>query len=267
MGPKKRHRVVESDPEDGSGSASDAEVATPDQEPGWPPRLRHTWDVIVAAAVQKVKPFPCTVGGWKLRDLGKPFPGGTNVRMFLSDGVVAELLRTRLHDVLHGFDAAGVSFCGFFEQWPAYAQDAAARWLHAHSHASAPRVFTSHDYGHRLRRTWTLRDVLATFVDCGQWAAHVRAAVRAGVSLGLPSRKETQRGLLRPFARNRSPELLRAVLAAVLEAPPAQLHWDFEVPFPTEETAWAAPVFDWFQAGLKALFVDDALRAAVCLGD
>jgi hypothetical protein len=225
--------------------------------------LTHTWDVIVAAAVQKIRPY--SVGSWKMRDLGKPYPGGTNVRMFLCGGVVAELLRTRHHEVLHAFDANGVSFCGFFETWQPYALDAAELWLAAVSHASAPRVFTSHDYRHRLRRTWTLRDVMSTFPDTGKWVAQTRVAVRAGVTFGTPTRKETRTRLLKLFAREPRPELLAGVLGEVLAAPLANVHWDFEVPFPEEAHAWAAPVFDWFSAQLKARLVDDALRAAIAI--
>ena len=276
----KRARVVsdsDSDSDSGSGSGSDA-VKVPPQETdkGWRPRMSVSWDDLVKPLV-KLMPSGHHRGVPPIKDLGKPFPGGTNVRMFVTVPVFSALLRGYYTDVLSGFDVDGKSFIGWIDLWQWYNLDAARLWLATPVRDPAhPRVFTSHDYDHWMRKTWTFQDVLLQFNN-STWLVNMAAAVKAGVGLGTFDTPEQFSRFVQPFTVEdgalgmdigdvKNPAYLRKVLDVVLTAPVDRLHWeqtDFKTFKPEKRHKWAVPTMIWFQKQLEnRLEIQQAIAAA-----
>jgi hypothetical protein len=260
---------TDSESESESESEDRARVPRQERDKGWLPRLAQTWEAIVEAAVRVVRP-PVSKTRQLVEHLDRPTRRDRLVmHHFVEDRVMAYLLKARLHDVLFSFDARGLSFAGFMETWEPHAQGACKQWLQARLPAAVPRVFVSHDYRHRRRRTWTLRDVLHTLNSC-DWVENTRAAVLAGVHLGTPERPECLKSFLGPFAKKGhdsgeaapSPELLRRVLGQVLVGHVDTLHWVFETEGSWGVHAWAMPTVVWFQQELKRKDIADAIAAA-----
>jgi hypothetical protein len=231
-----------------------------------------SWDDLVIPLVRCIPEAAFRGTGLRLKDLGTPFPGGTNVSRYMIVPVFNNLLRGNYLDVLSGFDVRGESFIGWMKKWPHNAEDAARLWLAAPVRdPKQPRVFTSHDYDHWMRTTFTLKSVLFEFTN-NTWPTNMAAAVKAGVCLGTPDTPEWFAGFVQPFGVEdifggnmkviKTPEFLRKVLEVVLTAPIHRLHWefvDFKTFKPQDRHVWAVPTMIWFQ---KQLEIKQAIAAA-----